>query len=156
MSAAVETWPPAIRAMAEEDLPKVVDIERRAYAWPWSRGIFVDCLRVPYRCEVLEEAGVLVGYSVMAVAVDEAHLLNLCIEPAAQGRGLGGFMLDHAMRCATQDGSRVIYLEVRPSNAAALSLYGRAGFVRIGVRRNYYHSDVGREDALVLARALGD
>lgn len=154
MSAAVETWPPRVRPMVDGDVPSVVDIERRAYAFPWSRGVFLDCLRVPYHCEVLEEERLLAGYSVLAVAADEAHLLNLCIDPVAQGRGLGGFLLDHLLRTATRAGNRIIYLEVRPSNAAALSLYKRAGFSRIGVRRNYYRAADGREDALVLARAL--
>jgi ribosomal-protein-alanine N-acetyltransferase len=114
----------------------VVALERRAYEFPWSRGIFVDCLRVPYECHVIEEGGVLAGYSVMSMALDEAHLLNLCVSPAVRGRGLGGFLLDHLLRHAAQAGARVIYLEVRPSNAAAQSLYNRAGFTRIGVRRD--------------------
>lgn len=154
MSAAVEHWPPSVRPMRESDVDVVVALERRAYEFPWSRGIFVDCLRVPYECHVIEEGGVLAGYSVMSMALDEAHLLNLCVSPAVRGRGLGGFLLDHLLRHAAQAGARVIYLEVRPSNAAAQSLYNRAGFTRIGVRRDYYRAAGGREDALVFARAL--
>jgi ribosomal-protein-alanine N-acetyltransferase len=141
--------------MAEADVEAVVVLERRAYEFPWSRGIFLDCLRVPYDCQVVEEGGLLVGYSVMSMAASEAHLLNLCISPAVQGRGLGGFLLNHVLQHAKAGGARVIYLEVRPSNSAALSLYDRAGFSRIGVRRNYYRAVGGREDALVLARSLG-
>ena len=154
MSAAAEHWPPAVRPMREGDVDGVVGLERRAYEFPWSRGIFLDCLRVPYDCRVLEQRGLLAGYSVTSLALDEAHLLNLCIAPASQGRGLGGFLLDHVLRHAAQAGARVVYLEVRPSNARALALYDRAGFARIGVRRNYYRAAGGREDALVLARAL--
>jgi len=154
VSAAVEHWPPSVRPMVETDVETVVALERRAYEFPWSRGIFLDCLRVPYDCHVVEEGGLLVGYSVMSMAADEAHLLNLCVSPAVQGRGLGGFLLDHVLKYAAAGGARVIYLEVRPSNAAALSLYDRAGFSRIGVRRNYYRALGGREDALVLARCL--
>ena len=154
MSAAVEHWPPAVRPMVDADVETVVALERRAYEFPWSRGIFLDCLRVPYDCHVVEEGGLLVGYSVLSTAVDEAHLLNLCISPGVQGRGLGGFLLDHVLRHAAAGGARVIYLEVRPSNTAALSLYDRAGFSRIGVRRSYYRAAGGREDAIVLARSL--
>ena len=154
MSAAVEHWPPSVRPMVEGDVEAVVAREQQAYEFPWSRGIFLDCLRVPYDCHVVEEGGLLVGYSVMSMAADEAHLLNLCVSPGVRGRGLGGFLLDQVLRNAAAGGARVIYLEVRPSNAAALSLYDRAGFFRVGVRRNYYRAAGGREDALVLARAL--
>lgn len=140
--------------MRDEDLATVMAIERRAYTYPWSRGIFVDCLRVPYVCEILEQAGRIAGYAVMSLGGDEAHLLNLCLDEAARGHGLANFLLEHLMRRATGEGVRVVYLEVRPSNVQAIKLYRRAGFVRIGVRRNYYRAAEGREDALVLARSL--
>jgi [ribosomal protein S18]-alanine N-acetyltransferase len=140
--------------MRDEDLDIVWAIERRAYDYPWSRGIFIDCLRVPYVCEILEEGDQVLGYAIMSLGGDEAHLLNLCLDESAQGRGLGKLVLDHLMRRATLEGVRVLYLEVRPSNARAIKLYRRAGFARIGVRRNYYRAAAGREDALVLARSL--
>jgi [ribosomal protein S18]-alanine N-acetyltransferase len=154
VSAALEHWPPRVRAMADSDLDAVAAIEKRAYEFPWSRGIFVDCLAVPYVCEVLEEGDRVIGYGIMSLAADEAHLLNLCIDIAAQSRGLGGYMLDHLLRRAAEAGARVLYLEVRPTNARAIALYRRAGFVRIGMRRNYYRAASGHEDALVLARSL--
>jgi [ribosomal protein S18]-alanine N-acetyltransferase len=154
VSAALESWSPRIRPMRDEDLDIVWAIERRAYNYPWSRGIFIDCLRVPYVCEILEERDQVLGYAIMSLGGDEAHLLNLCLDESAQGRGLGTLVLDHLMRRATLEGVRVLYLEVRPSNARAISLYRRAGFARIGVRRNYYRAAGGREDALVLARSL--
>jgi len=154
VSAALEHRRAIIRPMRDEDLEAVWDIERRAYDYPWSRGIFIDCLRVPYLCEVLEDAGRTVGYAVMSMGGDEAHLLNLCLDEPARGRGLAAQMLAHLMERALGEGVRVIYLEVRPSNTRAISLYRAAGFVRIGVRRNYYRAVGGREDALVLARSL--
>jgi [ribosomal protein S18]-alanine N-acetyltransferase len=154
VSAALESWSPRIRPMRDEDLDVVWAIERRAYDYPWSRGIFIDCLRVPYVCEILEEGDQVLGYAIMSLGGDEAHLLNLCLDESAQGRGLGKLVLDHLMHRATLEGVRVLYLEVRPSNARAIKLYLRAGFARIGVRRNYYRAAGGREDALVLARAL--
>lgn len=154
MSAALESWPPRIRPMRDEDLDAVWAIERRAYGYPWTRGIFIDCLRVPYVCEILEEGDQVVGYAIMSLGGDEAHLLNLCLDDAARGRGMGTLMLDHLMQRATREGVGVLYLEVRPSNLRAIALYRRAGFARIGVRRNYYRAATGREDALVFARAL--
>lgn len=154
MSVAVETWPPRIRPMRDEDLDIVWAIERRAYSYPWSRGIFVDCLRVPYMCEILEQSDQPIGYAIMSLAGDEAHLLNLCLDESARGCGLGTMLLEHLIQRATAEGVRVLYLEVRPSNARALLLYRRAGFARIGVRRNYYRAAGGREDALVLAKPL--
>jgi [ribosomal protein S18]-alanine N-acetyltransferase len=154
MSAALDRWPPKIRPMTEDDLDAVWEIEKRAYSYPWSRGIFVDCLFVPYVCEILEEGGRIIGYAIMAPAGDEAHLLNLCLDEGARGRGLGAHLLKHVMQRAASEGVRVLYLEVRPSNALALKLYRRAGFARIGIRRNYYRAAGGREDALVLARTL--
>jgi [ribosomal protein S18]-alanine N-acetyltransferase len=122
---------------------------------PGPKGIFIDCLRVPYVCEILEEGERVVGYAIMSLGGDEAHLLNLCFDDVcARGRGLGRLMLDHLMQRATGEGVRVLYLEVRPSNVRAIALYRRAGFARIGVRRNYYRAAAGREDALVFARSL--
>jgi [ribosomal protein S18]-alanine N-acetyltransferase len=154
MSAALESLPLRFRPMTEADLDTVWDIECQAYEYPWSRGIFVDCLRVPYTCEVLEEAHRTAGYAILSLAAEEAHLLNLVIAAAARGRGLGALLLQHMMFRARRDGARVIYLEVRPSNEAALRLYRRTSFARIGVRRGYYRAVTGREDALVLARSL--
>ena len=152
MSAAIDTAGLRVRAMTEADLEAVWDIERRAYHYPWSRGIFIDCLRVPYQCDVLEQDGRVAGYAIVSMAADEAHLLNLCLDPDTQGRGLGRFMLDHVLEAAQEQKARVIYLEVRPSNQRAVALYLRNGFRRIGVRPRYYRSGEGREDALVFAR----
>lgn len=154
MSAALEHWSPRIRPMTQSDLEAVCAIERRAYEFPWSRGIFMDCLCVPYVCNILEEHDAAIGYAVMSMGGDEAHLLNLCLDAPARGRGLGRLMLDHVLSHATREGARVLYLEVRPSNTGAIALYRRAGFARIGVRKNYYQAAGGREDALVLSRSL--
>lgn len=143
-----------IRHMQEEDLPVILDIERRAYSFPWSENIFRDCLRVSYHCRVAELQGVIIGYGVMAIYVDEAHLLNLCIRPESRRRGLGLRLLGHLLGEARASGARTILLEVRPSNSAAIALYRRLGFERIGRRKDYYPSAHGREDAVVLSRKV--
>ena len=68
-----------LRAMELTDVAAVVAIEHRTYPFPWSEGIFRDCVRVGYSCLVLEFDDVLVGYGVLASGAGESHLLNLCV-----------------------------------------------------------------------------
>lgn len=144
-----------IRAMSAADLETVAEMESQSYEFPWTLGIFRDCLRVGYCCDVLEDAaGSLSGYCIMAVAAGEAHILNLCVSPALRMRGLGRRLLEHLLGLARQADCYRIFLEVRPSNSAALALYEQNGFERLGVRRDYYRAREGREDAVVLALQL--
>ena len=143
-----------LRPMRGGDVDAVIAIERRAYPNPWSAGIFHDCMRVGYLAWVVEEGPRVAGYGLMSIAAGEAHVLNLCVDPARQRHGLGRRLLDHLLRLAAQRGARTVYLEVRPSNAAALELYRRAGFGEIGHRRDYYPDGDGREDAVVLSLDL--
>jgi len=140
--------------MREEDLDQVVGIEQLAYPYPWTRGIFEDCLRVGYSCWVLATAGEVAGYAVMSVAVGESHILNLCVRPDLQRRGHGRRLLAHLIALARRRHADTALLEVRPSNRAALGLYRAAGFNEVGMRRGYYPGVKGREDALILALAL--
>lgn len=142
--------------MGTADLPAVLGIERAAYAFPWSEGVFRDCMRVGYACRVATEGGAVRGYGILSTAADEAHLLNLCVDPSEQGRGWGGWLLRRLCDLASRLQVRRMFLEVRPSNAAALRLYESHGFVHAGTRRGYYPASAGgREDAWVFALALG-
>jgi ribosomal-protein-alanine N-acetyltransferase len=143
-----------IRPMHELDVPVVVEIERTAYQFPWSEGIFRDCLRVGYVCRTVDVAGDMAGYGIMSVGAGEAHILNVCIREEYRCRGLARKMLLHLMDRARVAGMREAYLEVRPSNTAAGRLYRSLGFEQVGVRRGYYQAAVGREDASVLRRVL--
>lgn len=152
----LKSLPPApIRAMTEADIDEVFAIERASYAFPWSQGIFRDCLRVGYVCRVLAlpEAGV-VGYGVMSMGAGEVHVLNLCIAAVHRRSGLGRRMLEHLLDRGATAGMQDAFLEVRPSNAAAQRLYRSLGFQQIGVRRGYYQAEGGREDACVLKLTL--
>ncbi len=140
--------------MSWAELPSVLDIEQRAYEFPWTEGIFKDCLRVGYLCRIIETDGVVQGYGVLSVAAAESHILNLCIEPAEHGRGLGRSLLRHLLGLAQEYGADTVFLEVRPSNKPALKLYTDEAFNSVGVRRGYYPATQGREDALILARVL--
>jgi ribosomal-protein-alanine N-acetyltransferase len=140
--------------MLESDVPEVVRIERASYAFPWTEGIFRDCLRVNYFCRVVEIGPTLAGHGVMSVGAAEAHLLNICVEEAYRCRGIGGRLLKHLLRAAAVAGAAEAFLEARPSNLSAIRLYQSLGFRQIGVRRGYYQAIGGREDAIVLKRAI--
>jgi len=143
-----------IRQMRHEDLPHVSDIERRSYDFPWSHGVFRDCLLAGYQCIVLDRNGDVAGYGILSVAAGEAHILNLCIEPALRSHGYGERMLDEMLFRARTSSVREIFLEVRPSNENALALYKKKGFYLVANRPSYYQAQEGREDAAVLAKKL--
>ncbi len=140
--------------MRETDVDAVAAAEQRAYAFPWTIGNFVDSLKAGHSAWVCRENGDLVGYAVLMMVVDEAHLLNITVLPEAQRRGLGSELLGQLFDVARHHGAVRMLLEVRPSNAAGLALYRRFLFGEIGRRRGYYPGDDGREDAIVMAREL--
>lgn len=143
-----------IRPMTVADLALVTEIESRAYSHPWELGVFRDCLRAGYYAQVLTQDRLIRGYSIVSVAAGEAHLLNLCIDPLAHRRGYGRLLLDHLLDVVRRTNAGVLFLEVRPSNRAAITLYRTYGFERIGVRKGYYPALSGREDAHVYAHWL--
>ncbi len=146
--------PVTIRDMSHDDLPMVSDIERRSYEFPWSHGVFRDCLLAGYKCITLVRDDQVAGYGVLSVAAGEAHILNLCVDPGCRSFGYGERLLDEMLYRARAALVREIYLEVRPSNEIALQLYRKKGFVQISARPAYYQADEGREDAAVLVKKL--
>lgn len=139
------------RTMVHEDLSQVSDIERRSYEFPWSHGVFRDCLLAGYTCIVLERADQVAGYGILSVAAGEAHVLNLCVDPDYRRLGYGDRLLDEMLRRVKAAAVKEVFLEVRPSNVNALSLYRKKGFRQIAHRRAYYQARYGREDAAVLS-----
>ena len=154
MAERADRVPLRLRPMTAADLDAVIAIEVRAYTSPWTQGIFRDCLRVGYEGWVVEEGGELAGYGMLTVAAGEAHVLNLCVAPERQARGLGRRLLEQLLRRAARRHVHTVYLEVRPSNARALHLYRAAGFSETGYRKDYYPDGDGREDAVVLSLPL--
>jgi ribosomal-protein-alanine N-acetyltransferase len=155
MSAVAITPDPRIRPMQWEDLPAVLRNEEQSYEFPWTMAIFRDCLRVGYVCCVLEGAGGVIGHGLMSVGAGECHLLNVCVHPDYQRRGLGTRLVEHLLDEARRRGVRMALLEVRVSNRGAYRIYQRLGFDEIGLRKGYYPARNGREDAILLARELG-
>ena len=146
--------PTTIRDMTHDDLSMVSDIERRSYEFPWSHGVFRDCLLAGYQTIVLERGDAVAGYGVLSIAAGEAHILNICVHPAHRSRGYGEQLLDEILYRARSAQVRQIFLEVRPSNERAITLYRKKGFYQVANRPAYYQAHGGREDAAVLAKKL--
>ncbi len=143
-----------IRDMEPEDVAVVAAVEARAYEFPWSEGIFRDCLRAGYVCCVAEIDHIVIGYSIMSTGAGEAHVLNICVSDLYRCRGIGSSLLEHMLEFAKSLQVVDVFLEVRPSNTVAVRLYQSRGFSQIGVRRGYYQAVGGREDAVVLRKVL--
>lgn len=148
------TLHPLIRQMTADDLDRVFEIEQAAYPFPWTRGIFEDCMRANYDCSALQAGPRLIAYTICSHGAAESHLLNLCVAPNWQRNGYGNLMLDHVIRKARLQQSSSMFLEVRPSNPSGMVLYERKGFYVVGTRPGYYRAAVGREDAIVMQLEL--
>lgn len=146
--------PLTCHAMREDDISVVAAIEKEVYAFPWSIGNFRDSLLSGYQCWCAWSDDELVGYAVIMVSLDEAHLLNFAISRAWHGQGLGARFLQFVINESQQMDCEMLYLEVRPSNVIGRRLYERFGFTQLGLRRDYYPALLGREDALFLGRSL--
>lgn len=149
-----EPSPLSLRPMREDDLAAVQMIESSAYEFPWTVGIFRDCLRADYPAWILHDGNRIAGYFLMSIAAGEAHVLNICVAPDMQGQGHGRRLLHALLQMARGRHVSRVFLEVRPSNAHAIALYFDEGFNEIGRRPRYYPAKDGREDALVMAMEL--
>ena len=142
------------RRMRAADLAEVAHLEKELYAFPWSIGNFRDSVTAGYDCWVITHGEAVIGYAVLMIALDEAHLLNIAVAPEWQNQGLGRAFLAHMIQVARDAACQIVYLEVRPSNLAARHLYRKMGFQQIAIRPEYYPAASGREDALFLGLAL--
>jgi [ribosomal protein S18]-alanine N-acetyltransferase len=140
----------SIERMLPADLPDVLVIERASFSMPWSRGAFLYELEQNQvaRCWVGREDGRIVGYICLWEVADELHVTNVAVRPEARRRGIARALLERVFAHARTCGSRLVVLEVRPSNTEAIPLYESFGFRVVGRRRGYYY-DTG-EDALVM------
>lgn len=142
------------RPMTNDDLDAIMEIEPHIYSHPWSRGNFSDSLASGYSSWVLLDGAKIVGYALMMMVLDEAHLLNLSIAKAYQKQGLGRLLLEHMITIAKKHHAANMFLEVRPSNISAIALYENIGFNEMAIRRGYYPAHHGREDAVLMGLAL--
>ena len=143
-----------LRPMNRDDLGFIMQIEQVSYEFPWTQGIFEDCLRVGYRCLALEVDNEVSGYAIFSIVAGECHVLNVCIASRYRSQGLGRFIMENILYDARAAEATIIYLEVRPSNVVAIDLYTALGFKQIAIRKGYYPAREGREDALILAKII--
>ncbi len=140
--------------MSRDDLPQLMELENSSYEYPWTEGVFADCLRVGYSCWGFELDEVLIGYAVMSAAAGEAHILNITICKPYRGQGLAKRLMKRMQTLACELGADTLFLEVRATNTPAINLYATLGFNEIGYRRGYYPAAKGREDAVLYALVL--
>lgn len=139
-----------IREMHLEDINRIILIEREIFLFPWSVVNFADSINAGYHCRVIEQEDTLIGYGIMMMGPDEAHILTLGISAQWQHQGWGGGLLKHLIYLAKQSNAFSVILDVRESNISAINLYRRLGFKQIAIRKGYYPAMCGREDALVM------
>lgn len=142
------------RPMQMDDLDTIMAIEPQIYPYPWTRGNFSDSLSSGYSAWVLMLNDQIIGYSLMMLVLDEAHLLNLSVAKLYQKQGLGRTLLEHMVSIAKSNQMANMFLEVRPSNISAIALYENMGFNEMAIRRKYYPAANGREDAVLMGLAL--
>ena len=142
------------RRMRAADLAEVAQLEKELYAFPWSIGNFRDSVSAGYDCWTVAHGEAVIGYAILMIALDEAHLLNFAVAGEWQNQGIGRVFLRHMVEVARVAGCQIVYLEVRPSNLAARHLYRLTGFQQIAIRPEYYPAPGGREDALFLGLSL--
>ncbi|GAA3909297.1 ribosomal protein S18-alanine N-acetyltransferase [Litoribacillus peritrichatus] len=144
-----------VRFAQKSDLNDILRVEQTGYPFPWSQGVFQDCFKPNYYFLVLESSAIgLMGYSVVSNIVGEAHLLNICIDDKFREQGFGQYLLEQTIAHCISDACELMLLEVRVSNGSAIHLYQKLGFTELGIRKNYYPGEGGREDALVLQLPL--
>ena len=143
-----------IRPATPVDIAAMLDIEQQATSHPWSQALFESCFGERYFNFVLEQHNVICGFYIGEFIAGEASLFDICIAPAAQGRGFGRLLLEHFINQADEREAFECWLEVRESNVKAITLYQKAGFHQTGKRPNYYPTATGHEDAILMGLPL--
>lgn len=128
-----------------------MEVGGRSLPRPWSEAVWSEEFYSPFGLYlILEEGGALSGFIGLKLISDEAHVMTIAVCPERRRRGLARTLIKDALSEPASAGVRHVYLEVRPSNLAARTLYASLGFVETGVRRGYY----GDEDALLMTLDL--
>lgn len=145
-----------LRQLYPNDLQQVLSIEQAVHAVPWNEETFKTCFNANYRGWVIENEKKIIAFIISSIRIEECHILNLCVAREYQHQGWGQLLLSHTLQYAKQKGTGIAYLEVRQSNAKAISLYRKMEFHLIGERKNYYPAIAGKENALIFAKSLLD
>jgi len=143
-----------ISLLTVQDLDRAFAIEQRSHAFPWSEKTFASNQGERYLNYRLDVGTEMAAFAITQVVLDEATLFNLAVDPAYQRRGLGRTLLQHLISELEQRGVLTLWLEVRASNHAAIALYQQLDFNEVSVRRNYYPTAEGKEDAIIMALTI--
>ena len=143
-----------IKPCAHDEAHIMLALEEAGQEFPWVLGNFKDSLKAGHYCWLLYEDEDAIGYIIFSLAAQNCDILNLVIRPDKQHQGYGAFLLTEAMLYSKDHDAASVFLEVRRSNHAAISLYHKMGFNEIASRKNYYPAKKGFEDALIFAATL--
>ena len=143
-----------IFAMSKADIGQVFNIEKENFNFPWSQNIFNDCIDNGYICKIICNDGKVVGYSISSAFSLEFHIMNISIMKQFQNHGLARMMIQDSYINALKNNCNVIFLECRPSNKIARHLYESEGFSEVGIRKDYYPSQNGKEDGIIFAKQI--
>ena len=143
-----------IRKMTSSDLDEVFKIENLSNPTPWSTASFLDCLKGNYLNLVVTKNNNTIAFCISSINFTESHLLNISINPEYRGLGIGKFLLKKAESECLGKGIKDIFLEVRESNKIAISFYKAMNYRYVGVRKNYYKTDLGREDGFIYTKHM--
>tara|TARA_A100001015_G_scaffold319407_2_gene442190 strand:- start:895 stop:1377 length:483 start_codon:yes stop_codon:yes gene_type:complete len=149
----------SVRSIEVGDVPVVSEIARANMPYPWSRQTFSDCMKTDYHgwlvsCGDTGLANQVMGYVMTLAQIDECQILNICVRSAHRRKGYALALMQQVIDFSWQQKLRRIFLEVRVSNHHAIAFYRQLNFQQVGLRRDYYPADNGREDALLLALKL--
>jgi len=142
------------RPMTSDDIDNIMALEISLHPYPWTKGIFNDCIKAGYLCYLSEINDEIMAYSALSYGAGESHILNISVAKAYQGKGFGKQLLQFMMQQAKQKKADMVLLEVRGSNHNAIALYESQGFNEIGLRKGYYPAPNGKEDAIMFAKQL--
>lgn len=138
--------------MTESDLDAVLAIEQASFQKPWTRDHFRHEIVAPHSYPfVAENDGCVVGYVCLSSLFEEAQILDIAVSPDLRGQGVARALMAFAIGVAIEKKAEVLALEVRSTNTAAITLYDRLGFVRVGCRAKYYE---GTDDAVLMEKYL--
>ena len=138
------------RPASSDDISAILEIENKTNQMPWTEAQFISSMEVGHFSVVLHEKNNIQGFAIYSPIFPESHLLNIAIDPAHQGKGLGDKLLQQVIFQNKTMGVQVISLEVRVSNLPAIKLYEKRGFLKDAIRPNYY-SGPPKEDALLMS-----
>ncbi len=139
-----------IRPASFDDISSIVEIENKTNQMPWTKAQFLSSMEVGHYSVVMHKDSDILGFAIYSPIIPESHLLNIAIDPAYQGKGLGDKLLQQIILQNRTIGVKTISLEVRVSNLTAINLYEKRGFYKDAIRPDYY-SGSPKEDALLMS-----